>query len=162
MGHEPAGRTAPAGMRQLSPVDALAQLSFVVHRMLEQRAAEHDLSIIQTRLLGVLRDRNPTINELGGLLGLDKSSTSGLVERAERRGLVAREPSPTDGRSVLVSLTGAGRSLVSEASSQFERDISAFLAHLPQRDRTTLTALVTRVLVAHAAEQGIELFPGDR
>ena len=100
MGRKSADRTAAQDTRELSPVDGLAQLSFVVHRMLEQRAAEHDLSIIQTRLLGVLRDRHPTINELGKLLGLDKSSTSGLVERAERRGLVARSPSPADGRSV--------------------------------------------------------------
>jgi len=162
MGRESAHRTAPEGMRELNPVDALAQLSFVVHRMLERRAAEYDLSIVQTRLLGVLRDRNPTINELGKLLGLDKSSTSGLVERAERRGLVARAPSPTDGRSVLVSLTDAGRSLVSRASSEFEADISALLDHLPQRDRSGLTALVSRLLVAHAADRGINLFPDDR
>jgi MarR family transcriptional regulator, lower aerobic nicotinate degradation pathway regulator len=161
VGRESQERSAPGNTRELSPVDALAQLSFVVHRMLEHRAAEHDLSLIQTRLLGVLRDRNPTINELGKLLGLDKSSTSGLVERAERRGLVARAPSPVDGRSVLVSLTDAGRSLVAEASSQFEADVSALLAHLPQRDRGALNALVTRVLAAHAAEQGIELFPDD-
>jgi DNA-binding MarR family transcriptional regulator len=30
------------------------------------------------------------MNELGRLLGLDKSSVSGLVDRAQRRGLVAR------------------------------------------------------------------------
>lgn len=161
MGRASPERSARESTRELSPVDALAQLSFVVHRMLERRAAEHDLSLIQTRLLGVLRDRNPTINELGKLLGLDKSSTSGLVERAERRGLVARAPSATDRRSVLVSLTDAGRSLVAEASSQFEADVSALLKHLPRRDRSALNALVTRVLATHAAEQGIELFPDD-
>src|SRR5579862_7310644 len=75
---------------ELSTVDGLAQLSFLIHRALERRAAERDMSIIQMRLLGVLRDRRPTINELGRLLGLDKSSVSGLVDRAQRRGLVAR------------------------------------------------------------------------
>lgn len=162
MGRKSADRTAPADTRELSPVDALAQLSFVVHRMLEHRAAEHDLSIIQTRLLGVLRDRKPTINELGKLLGLDKSSTSGLVERAERRGLVARSSSPADGRSVLVSLTDDGRSLVSDASSQFAADVSALLDGLSRQDRRALTTIVTRLLVAHAADQGIELFPEPR
>src|SRR5271165_6640032 len=73
-----------------------------------RRAAEHDVSIIQARLLGVLRDRKPTINELAELLELDKSSTSGLVDRAERRGLVARIPSTLDRRSVHVALTRAG------------------------------------------------------
>jgi MarR family transcriptional regulator, lower aerobic nicotinate degradation pathway regulator len=162
MARKSADRTAAEDTRELSPVDGLAQLSFVLHRMLEHRAAEHDLSIIQTRLLGVLRDRKPTINELGKLLGLDKSSTSGLVERAERRGLVARSPSPADGRSVLVSLTDAGRSLVSDASSQFTADVSALLDRLSQHDRRALTTIVTRLLVAHAADQGIELFPETR
>ena len=41
--------------------------------LLERRAAEHDLSLIQTRLPGVLRDRTPTMNELARFLGLDKS-----------------------------------------------------------------------------------------
>ena len=159
MARKSGDRPAPAGARELSPVDGLAQLSFIVHRMLELRAAEHDLSIIQTRLLGVLRDRTPTMNELGKLLGLDKSSTSGLIERAERRGLVARAPSPADGRAVLVSLTDAGRSIVSEAASEFEADVSALLGRLPKSDRRALTGLLSRLLVAHAADQGIELFP---
>src|SRR6185312_17156750 len=96
---------APAARKQLSPVDGLAQLSFLIQGLLERRAAEHDLSIVQTRLLGVLRDRRPTMLELAKLLGLDKSSVSGLVDRAERRGLVARIPSAADRRSVLVGLT---------------------------------------------------------
>ena len=83
---------------QLDPVDGLAQLSFVIMGLLERRAAEHDLSIAATRLLGVLRDREPTMNELARLLDLDKSSVTGLVDRAERRGLVERAPSPADPR----------------------------------------------------------------
>jgi DNA-binding MarR family transcriptional regulator len=152
-------RSAGAPERdQLTPVDGLAQLSFVVHGMLERRAGEHDLSMIQARLLGVLRDRKPTMNELARLLGLDKSSITGLVDRAERRGLVVRHPSATDRRAVLVSLTDAGRSLVSQAASRFEADVSAMLGRLPPRDRETLAKLVSRLLVAHAADQGIDLF----
>ena len=101
---------------QLDPVDGLAQLAFVVMGLLERRAAEHDLSIPATRLLGVLRDREPTMNELARILGLDKSSVTGLVERAERRGLVERAPSPADRRAVLVRLTAAGQTLVSAAA----------------------------------------------
>jgi MarR family transcriptional regulator, lower aerobic nicotinate degradation pathway regulator len=145
--------------RELNAVDGMAQLSFLVQRMLERRAGDHDLSIIQTRLLGVLRDRTPTMNELGKLLALDKSSISGLVERAERRGLVARAPSPTDGRSVLVSLTDTGRAVVSNASTQFANDIHALLKQLTPADRRTLSRLISQLLVAHAAEQNIDLFP---
>ena len=67
----------------LSPADGLAQLSFLIHAILERRAREQDLSIIQLRLLGVLRDRKPTMNELARLLSLDKSSVtlSRLISR---------------------------------------------------------------------------------
>jgi MarR family transcriptional regulator, lower aerobic nicotinate degradation pathway regulator len=154
-----ADRSTPAERRQLSAVDGLAQLSFLVHRMLERRAGEHGLSIIQTRLLGVLRDRRPTMNELGKLLALDKSSVSGLVERAERRGLVTRAPSPADGRAVLVSLTKDGRMLVAEAASQFEADVLALLNRLSPSDRGALSGLVSRLLVAYATDHGIDPFP---
>ena len=157
--HTPETRQEAPDTPQLSAVDGLAQLSFVIQRMLERRAAEHDLSIIQTRLLGVLRDRRPTINELAKLLSLDKSSVSGLVERAERRGLVVRAPSPDDRRAVLVGLTDGGGALVSRAAAQFGADVSALLGALPPADRRALSGLVSRLLVAHAAEHGIDLFP---
>lgn len=136
----------------------MAQLSFVVHGLLEHRAAEHGVSMIQTRLLGVLRDRRPTMNELAKLLGLDKSSVTGLVDRAERRGLVVRIPSTTDRRAVLVSLTKDGRSLASRVASQFEADVTMLLAPLAPPDRDALSGLVSRVLVAHAAARGVDLF----
>ena len=152
---------APAARKQLSPVDGLAQLSFLIQGLLERRAAEHDLSIIQTRLLGVLRDRKPTMNELARFLGLDKSSVTGLVDRAERRGLVTRVPSTTDRRAVLVSLTDEGRSFVSQAAAAFETDVSALLSRLPPRERETLARIVSRLLVTHAADHGIDLFATD-
>ena len=126
--------------------------------MLERRAGEHDFSLIQTRLLGVLRDRRPTINELATLLGLDKSSVSGLVDRAEQRDLVRRVPSTVDRRSVLVALTKEGRALASEVSARFGADVAAMLGPLTAADRATLTSLLSRVLVDHAADRGVDLF----
>lgn len=53
---------------------------------------------VQVRLLGILRDRQAT----------EKSSTSGLIARAERRAGVIRTLHPDDGRVVHVALTGRG------------------------------------------------------
>jgi DNA-binding MarR family transcriptional regulator len=156
-----AARPAPssrAALGRLSTVDGLAQLSFVVHGLLERRAAEHDLSMIQVRLLGVLRDRRPTMNELARLLELDKSSITGLVDRAERRRLVARVPSTADRRSILVELTDDGRSLVAGVATRFEADVATIVDRLPARDRAALAALISRLLVAEADARGIDLF----
>ena len=145
-------------MASLSPVDGLAQLSFLVLGALERQAAGHDVSLVQTRLLGVLRDRRPSMQELAKLLGLDKSSVSGLVDRAERRGLVARVPSAADRRSVLVSLTDQGRRVATSVGAAFEAEVTALLGFLPAADRARLAGLVSGLLVAHAAARGVDLF----
>ncbi len=161
MTQAPSGSAASDHGRRLSTVDGLAQLSFLIQRTLERRVAEHDLSLIQTRLLGVLRDRQPTMNALARLLDLDKSSVTGLVDRAERRGLVVRVPSTQDRRSFTVSLTPEGRSLVTEAAAGFEADVAAMLDVLPLADRDALSALISQVLVTHAAQHGVDLFATD-
>jgi DNA-binding MarR family transcriptional regulator len=142
---------------ELSSVDGLVQLSFLIQNALGRRAAENGLSLIQTRLLGVLRDREPTMNELATLLELDKSSITGLVDRAERRGLVARVPSTLDRRAVLVHLTAAGRSLVTEAAARFEMDVAGLLDALSSTDVEALTKVISRLLIGHAADQGVDL-----
>ncbi|SRR5579871_264236 len=157
---EPAGAHAPPAADQaLSPADGLAQLSFLIHAILERRAREHDLSIIQVRLLGVLRDRTPTMNELARYLDLDKSSATGLVDRAQRRGLVVRAPSTTDRRAVLVSLTDRGRSVAADGTARFEADVSLLLQRLPPADRDALSRLISRLLAGQAAGQAVEV-PG--
>ncbi|WP_433065715.1 MarR family winged helix-turn-helix transcriptional regulator [Dactylosporangium sp. CS-033363] len=122
-------------------VDALVQLSFQIQRILAAAGAPHDMSVVQIRLLGILRDRQVGMLELGGHLGLDKSSITGLVSRAEKRGLVRRSPSPHDGRAVLVSLTDEGRRLVTEGEREIGRRVLELTAHLSPEARSTLTGL---------------------
>jgi DNA-binding MarR family transcriptional regulator len=135
---------------ELSAVDALAQLSFLIQNALAELAGQHDVSIIQTRLLGVLRDREPTMNELGRLLGLDKSSISGLVDRAERRGLVRRSASPHDRRSVRVSMTADGRALTARIEAAFGARVEAYVQGLPPADRAELARLAAQVVMNNA------------
>jgi DNA-binding MarR family transcriptional regulator len=144
----------------LGLVDALAQLSFLVHNSLADIAARRDLSMIQVRLLGVLRDREPTMNELGRLLGLDKSSITGLVDRAQRRDLVIRTVSPADRRAFQVSVTAAGRRLAAEVEAEFTARIEAAVAPLPEPDRRTLSELASRIVTADATRQGFDLSTG--
>src|ERR1700683_4702065 len=93
----PASRADDLGI-----VDGLVKLSTLVQAVLSRVADSRGLSVLQARLLGVLRDREPAMAELGRLLDLDKSSTTGLIDRATRRGLVRRAQVPADGRSFRV------------------------------------------------------------
>lgn len=151
MATEPSATVGGTGDDTLNTVDALVQLSFLIQRILSATGAEHDLSIIQIRLLGVLRDRQAGMLELGAHLGLDKSSMTGLVSRAEKRGLVKRSPSPHDGRAVLVSLTPQGRQLAHDGSTEIGRRITELTGQLTSAERAHLTHLAAALLRAAPA-----------
>ncbi|WP_313543963.1 MarR family winged helix-turn-helix transcriptional regulator [Leifsonia aquatica] len=130
-------------------VDALVQTSFVVTGVLTRVAAERDLSLTQLRMLGVLRDRRPRMAQLAALLGLDKSTISGLIERAERRGLVRRVPSADDARAVEVEATADGLALARDGAEQVGRALQPLLSAVDGAGRAALTRELERMLSAH-------------
>jgi MarR family transcriptional regulator, lower aerobic nicotinate degradation pathway regulator len=146
------------GSGDLGLVDALAQLTFTVQGALGRIAAAHDLSIVQARLLGILRDRRPTIKELATFLQLDKSSVTGLVDRAEERGLVRRDASTLDRRSVQVRITASGRKLVNQATAAFDAEVTALVAVLDPGQRSELSAVASSIVSADSARRGIDIF----
>src|ERR1700684_4436887 len=100
-----------ADTAQQKLISALVRASFATTAVLSRVAAEHDLSLTQLRVLAILRDRRGKMSDPAGHLGLDKSTTSGLVDRAEKRGLLQRAPNPADGRATDVFLTAECRQL---------------------------------------------------
>src|SRR4051812_1381277 len=102
----------------LDVMDGLVQTSFTVMALLSQVASEHDLSLTQLRLAAILRDREPTMTALAAHLGLERSTVSGLVDRAVRRGIVRRDVSTMDARVVHISLTKEGRRLAAQLTAQ--------------------------------------------
>ena len=153
---ERSGPASPLGPCDLGLVDALAQLTFAVQGALGRIAAGHDLSVIQIRLLGILRDRRPTIKELALLLQLDKSSVTGLVDRAEERGLVRRVASTLDRRSVHVTITADGRALIDWGAAAFAAEIGALAADLSPAQQGRLSALASLVVATDARRRGID------
>jgi DNA-binding MarR family transcriptional regulator len=131
----------------LSIVDSLVQLSFLIQNILARIGAEHDLSIIQIRLLGILRDREPGMLQLAKHLGLDKSSITGLVDRAQRRGLVERTVSQSDRRGFNVRATAAGWQIIHEVGEQIERQITEVTAGLTEAERAQTIALASKILI---------------
>jgi DNA-binding MarR family transcriptional regulator len=129
-------------------VDALVVTSFATMAVLNKAAAEHDLSLTQMRVLAILRDRRATMSELAGFLGLDKSTVSGLVDRAAKRGLLRREPSPVDGRGVVVSLTPAGAELAARGARHVAQSLAPMTSVLSRAEANRLTALLERMLTS--------------
>jgi DNA-binding MarR family transcriptional regulator len=127
-------------------IDALVQTSFTVIAVLSRAAAEHDLSLTQLRVLAILRDREPTMAALAAHLGLERSSVSGLIDRAVRRGLVRRDASNEDGRAVRISLTPNGYRLASLLTGEIGNRLTPMTGNLGPADQKRLSMLLTKML----------------
>jgi DNA-binding MarR family transcriptional regulator len=126
--------------------DSLVQVSFAVIAALSRVAAEHDLSLTQLRVLRILRDREPTMAELALYLGLERSTVSGLIDRAVQRGLVRKATDAADGRSVRVSLTTDARRLERRVIGQIGELMAPLTDRLSNVEQQRLTALLVRAL----------------
>jgi DNA-binding MarR family transcriptional regulator len=127
-------------------MDSLVQVSFTVIALLSQAAAAHELSLTQLRVLAILRDREPKMAELATYLGLDRSSVSGLVDRAVRRGLVRRDAGSADGRVVRVSLTPDGQQLARVLTDEIGGLLTPMTRHLSAADQKRLGVLLNKLL----------------
>ncbi len=132
-------------------LDALVQLSFSIQDVLGRVAARHDVSVTQVRLFGTLRDREPTMTDLTDHLALEKSSVSGLIDRAEGRGLVARTTGHPDGRAVRVRLTEAGTELAARFADEVYAELQRVLSPLSDRDQRRLFQLAGAVLATQTS-----------
>jgi MarR family transcriptional regulator, lower aerobic nicotinate degradation pathway regulator len=132
-------------------LDAVVQVSFSIQDLLARVAARYDLSVTQARLLGILRDREPAMSDLRDHLALEKSSVSGLIDRAEARGLVARTTGHADGRAVHVRLTDRGAGLAARVADEVYAELGTLLAPLSDSDQHRLSELARAILAAQAS-----------
>jgi DNA-binding MarR family transcriptional regulator len=128
----------------------LLRLSFLVQRGYLEVSREHGLTPQQAQLLCMLLGGPVGMAELGGWLHLEKSSMTGLVDRAERRGLVARVPDAHDRRACQVALTTEGTELATCFYDAVSRSLAALADELGPADRRRLAVSVNHILARHS------------
>ena len=139
-------RPPATGVEPQALIDALARTSFAVMAVLNRIGAKHDLSLTQLRVLAILRDRRARMSDLADCLGLDKSTITGLVDRAEKRGLLRRGPNADDGRAVDVFLSTEGARVAEIGAIQIARALSPMTERLTKSETRRLTTLLDDVL----------------
>jgi DNA-binding MarR family transcriptional regulator len=144
---QPAAKARASGQDGL--VDALAQAAFVTMAVLTKVAADNELSLTQLRVLAILRDRRLRMAVLAGYLGLEKSTMTGLVDRAEKRGLLQRAPNVSDGRAVDVFLSPEGAELAGRLYTHIARTLSPMTSKLTSAQQRLLQTLLEQMLSPH-------------
>jgi len=127
-------------------VDALVQAAFATMAVLNKAGADNDLSLTQLRVLAILRDRRLRMTALADYLGLEKSTMTGLVDRAEKRGLLQRAPNASDGRAVDVFLSSDGAELAERLYTHIGRSLSPMTNELAPTEQRQLQILLERML----------------
>lgn len=125
---------------------ALQRATHATLHLLATRLVDLDLTGSELNALGNLADGQPrTVSELGAAVGARPTTLTGVLDRLEKRGLVARLPRPGDRRAVQIELTADGRetaATVADAMAGIERDAFADLpADAVEAGRTVLRAL---------------------
>jgi DNA-binding MarR family transcriptional regulator len=133
----------------LGMADALVRLSHVVQHVFADVARDHGLTAQQLQLVCMLLGEPLGMTELSRLMHSERSSMTGLVDRVERRGLVARVVDPADRRAWRVVLTEDGAGLADRAHRDVVTRLESMTRRLERDDRDRLASTIGVILAEH-------------
>jgi len=105
------------------------------------------MTLPRFELLAAL-DRVPdglTMGELSRWLMVTKGNITGIAERLSEDGFIKRQPTPTDRRSFVVTLTPRGRKLFKEMETEYERLLDEVFAEISIDDFDSFTGVLAKV-----------------
>ncbi|MGC2202939.1 MAG: helix-turn-helix domain-containing GNAT family N-acetyltransferase, partial [Stellaceae bacterium] len=104
------------------------------------------LSLTEGRVLYELAQREQTTaSELVQTLGLDSGYLSRMLKSFEEKGFLAKRPSETDGRQIVLTLTDQGWEMFATIDARSRDEIAALLAESSVSDQARLVAALERV-----------------
>lgn len=86
-----------------------------------------------------------SVSALARGVNLSQPTVSGILDRLEKRGLVRRERSDRDRRSLFVVVTNEGAEMLDEAPSLLQDQFLSELGRLEEWERTQMLATLQRV-----------------
>ncbi len=102
-----------ATLDSIETVEELAQELMRQLDLLSGSKVQEDISYGQYKVISVIHNHGPiSVGNLGRLVGSAQSTTSEMVARLTKAGLVTKVRGPYDGRVVMVELTDQGRQLM--------------------------------------------------
>ena len=118
-----------------------------LHPLLAADLRGRDVTAAQLNALLALRaagEEGLRMGEIGERLVVTKANVTGLVDRLEHHGLVARSPH-RDRRATLVRLTDAGRDAIDRTAPAHARMLTRLTDCLGEREKRTLIRLLTKL-----------------
>ncbi|MFC4224697.1 MarR family winged helix-turn-helix transcriptional regulator [Lysinibacter cavernae] len=128
-----AEKTSKPGIRLTNEAwESLFQAQVTLMREFSSEKIWNDLSMREYDVLYSLTkgpDCGMRPADLNESILLSQPSLSRMIDRLEQRGLVRRNPDPTDGRSLNVTLTDAGRSIQREVGRKHAATVAKHMGN---------------------------------
>ena len=142
-------RTRPIDLESL-PGHHIRRLHQIAVAIFLQEIEPKGLTPVQYAVLQTVRN-SPDIDQrtLAGTIGQDTSTTGGVLDRLEARGLLQRNASADDRRVRLLTLTDVGQDLLERAIPGMLRAQERMLQPLPKRERAEFMRMLQTLVSAN-------------
>jgi len=132
-------RDTDAAMDPIERAEELAQELMRQLELLSGSKLQEDISYGQYKVLSVIHNQGPiSVGSLGRLVGSAQSTTSEMVARLTKSGLVTKVRGPYDGRVVMVELTDQGRQLMKRRRKKVREAYQALFAKISGQEQESL------------------------
>lgn len=125
--------------------EVMAKLMIDQH---QKHLLELDLTLPQAQVLRVLRRGPIPTGRLAAELRISAPAITQLTDRLIRKGLIEREASVDDRRSVIVALSPEGRQLVDQFRQRRSQIFSGALAQLSEAEQAQVIQAMEKVIEA--------------
>jgi DNA-binding MarR family transcriptional regulator/GNAT superfamily N-acetyltransferase len=130
------GRTFEQGVAAVRQFNRLYTRQIGV---LQEHLLHTPFSLAEARVIYELANQQQTTaTELGAELGLDAGYLSRMLQAFQKRGLISKQVSPSDGRQLLLALTDQGQEAFAQLNARSREEIGAMLGKLAAPDQSRL------------------------
>ena len=149
------GLVAEAGAARVHDIDELTDALLRASRLLVALSAQSiaavddTITVPQFRTMVLLSSRGPAkLATLAGLLNVQPSTATRMVDRLVGAGLLDRRTNPDSRREQIIALTERGRQVVDTATAHRRDEIAAVAAKMPVADVAGLVHALTAFTAA--------------
>ena len=130
---------------RLADIFTALQRSFML--TLSKELQRGDVSFPQYFLLGFLSLKGElTMTEISKKMGHTTAAATGLVDRLEKLGHVARGHAKSDRRKILVKITPSGQAIVSEVRDDMVNSLLEIMEYLDAEEQRTWVTIYEKII----------------
>jgi MarR family transcriptional regulator, lower aerobic nicotinate degradation pathway regulator len=123
-----------------------------------EETKDFDITPLQYGVMAAVR-ASPGVDQIGvsSKVGLDRTTVVGIVDRLERKGLMARRADPSDRRVRQLFLTQAGQQRLIDMRAATDRVQKRLLEPLGERESAKFVACLKRIIEHHNEDSRVPI-----